>query len=341
MIGERTTGNPSTGTPSGPRGSDDSPSGGAPTTALVLKALRRERSRSEQTRSFLARRARHEVAGLPSGPERTFLRRALEAHLPRESGHPGASGALLGWAGFLESRRRLTEAADVLSLARRLEPDDPELLLHQARVARKGDRPERAARLYRSLRDREGVPPHLARMAGIGAALLGADPEARLSRAIRRALRAGDREAAAVGLEERARLRRRHGDPAGALRDYGAALLRFRDPVDRGRVGHELADLCLAEGSVQAAREVLLEVERFAHPAQAARAASRLFTISLALGDEVGCRRWRDSRASGFVSLAPSPAAVDPSARAADPDESSTRIHRGIRRLRRLVAGSR
>lgn len=335
MVGERA----SEGARAETRSGSSSARSGGPreTTGLVLRVLRgRGDGVDRDGGPFLVRRAVRDVAERAEGRERAVLSRVLEAGCssPASDGRdaPPFDEALLEWAGFLEARGRLPEAASVLDLARTRRPSDPVLLLHRARVARRAGRRERARRLYARLREGDGVPEHLVRMARIGAALLADDPEAELSTAVRAAVRAGDGEAAAVGLEARARVRRRCGDVAGAFRDYGCALLRFDDPVDRGRVGHELADLCLAERWTAAAREVLRAVERFAHPAQASRAASRLFALALSVGDEVGCRRWRSAGSSGLVSLAPSAASGE--------DAGPSRVDRWLRRLRRRFLGA-
>lgn len=68
---------------------------------------------------------------------------------------------------------------------------------------------------------------------------------------------------------DEARRHRRKGQTAAVLRDYGAARLRFPESVDKGRVRLELADVLLARNKLNAARQVLLEVERIGHADQA------------------------------------------------------------------------
>jgi tetratricopeptide (TPR) repeat protein len=260
-----------------------------------------------EARSFRIRRAEAELRAAPASNEGVVLARVLQSVADEDVDRDERVGALLQWAGFLESRGRLDEAADILELARLESPSDAGLTLHAARVARKSGRSDDARALYRRVRVLDGENGSLGAMARVGEALLDPDPRQALGRALREAVRSGDREAAAVAQEERFRARRTAGDLRGALRDGLVAAARYRDSVDRGRVGHELADLLLGAGDLLGARRILLEVEARAHPDQAAWARSRLRDLSRRLGDEIGRRRWRDAPLPALISLTPAP----------------------------------
>jgi len=288
---------------------------------LVLRVLKEERRNED----FLTRRAHHAVESLPSGPERRHLHRVLrDVDAGREPSD--RLPALVAWAGHLESRGLLDWASEVLRRARRLRPRDPALVIHEARVARKAGDVERARACYDRVAELDDGSGCLARMAEVGYALLVEDSGEALGRAMRRMVRAGDPEAAAVAQEARARLRRSQGEVEGALRDYAGAAVRYGDPVDVGRIGHEAADLLNAVGDPLAARRVLLATERLAHPAQAARARSRLLTLSRALDDQLGIRRWAEASPPALVSLVPR--------KPAEPGRShEARVDRLIRRI--------
>ncbi|MFP3947514.1 MAG: tetratricopeptide repeat protein [Longimicrobiales bacterium] len=270
----------------------------SPTGGLVLRLVR---SPDGSDREFLFRRVARELGTLQDPEREAFLQvvEALEAS-------SGLEDALLLWAGFLERRRRLSGAARVLDAAMEVAADDAELILHAARISRKGGDLDRARSLYRRVRRFEGPDARLTLMAEVGLALLSSDSERGLGRVLRRAVRKGDFEVAAVALEERAAARRRRGDRKGALRDYAAACLRYGDPADRGRVIHAAADVLVAAGDPLAARQVLLEIEGLGVAGQWSRARSRLREISRALGDELGIRRWKADAHRQLVSLAPS-----------------------------------
>jgi hypothetical protein len=267
---------------------------------LVLRAV----AAGGAGRAFLLRRARGAAMELPAGAESRLIRRVVEAFDSGTSARERGC-TLLAWAGYVEARHRLGEAGRILELALRLEPTDGDLALHRARIARKAGDAGRAAALYERVRLGRSTAPHLDRMAEIGQALLAAEPEAALACAARGALAAGDPEAAAVAQEERARVRRATGRVGAALRSYATAAARFSDPVDRGRIGHEVADMLVAAGDADAARVVLLATARVAHPDQVERVWGRLGELSQAIGDELGARRWRGARPIGLVALGP------------------------------------
>ena len=263
---------------------------------LVLRLVGGERS------VFLARRASLAVHALPDGAERRHLGRLLA--LTHDGCDPcDRTEALLAWAGHLESRGLLEWADSVLEQARQLSPKDPVLFLHAARLARKQGRIARARRCYDRVAELDDGSGSLSRMAIVGYALLVNDKGRALGRVMRAMLRVGDPEAAAVAQEARAALRRARGDVDGALRDYGAAAARFEDPIDRGRIGHEVADLLSERGDPLAARRVLIATERISHPVQVERARSRLLAIARAVDDQIGIRRWSDAPSSTLVSL--------------------------------------
>lgn len=272
--------------------------------ALVLRAaaLRLEGAAGA---AFVLARADEEVAGLPGGPERAVLRRLIE-YFEEPEGAARAeliAHALLEYAYQLEKGGRLAEADAALALARSAAPRDPELALHAGRIARKLDDRSRAAELYGVARELDAPCGRFARLAAIGEALLSAEPERALGRAIRQAVLARDAEAAAVGLEERALVRRGAGDRPGAMRDLCAAATRFADPVDRARAAHELADLAVAAGDPLAAREALLVALEAGDAAQRVHARTRLYSLSRGMGDQLGMRRWRPAKRAALVSL--------------------------------------
>lgn len=296
--------------------------------ALVLRALEGATGADGE---FLARRAERAVETLPRGPERRHLAHLLRTGLASDPDPDERTGAMVAWAGHLESRGHLEWADEVYARAQRERPGDPELVLHRARVARKDGRDAAAGALYDQVVELDDGSGRLARMALVGHALLAPDPGPALGRAMRRCLDAGDREAAAAAQEARARVRRAAGDVDGALRDFAGAALRFGEPADLGRVGHEVADLLVAASDPTAARLVLLEVERRGHPRQAAQAAARLLTLSRALGDQLGLRRWADAATPELVSLTPR-------RRGPRPPSRTPRVGRALARLAALPA---
>lgn len=271
--------------------------------ALVLRALERSAG-DEDEGAFLRRRAQLELEGLPRGSERGLLLRLVST---ADIG-PDMIAELLGdYAAGLEDARRLDEAAAVMGLACALAPERADLALLAGRIARlRGDR-EKALELYRAASELDGGSGSVARLAAIGEAVVAVDSERALSRAIRAAIRAGDPEAAAVGLEERARMRRAAGRRTAAARDFGLAAVRFEDAVDRARVAHQLADLFIAGDDPRAAREALLFALGSGDATQRDHARARLHTVSRDLGDQVGMRRWRSFKPQSLVSLSSRP----------------------------------
>lgn len=268
--------------------------------ALVLRAV--EFAVRGAPDEFTLLRARAEVDRLEKSAEKTILLRALR--VLEEAGAPGRlSAALVSYACELEKTRRLAEADASITLALALDEGSSATALHAARLARKvGDR-QRALVLYCAARDLDGGDGQIARLAEVGEAVVSDDAERLLGRVIRRALRAGDAESAAVGLEERANLRRAAGNRAGAARDLCLAAARFTDPVDRARAAHELAGAALALGDGDAARQALLVALAWGDAPQKDHARSRLHTLSRDLGDQVGTRRWRSFQRPSLVSL--------------------------------------
>lgn len=276
--------------------------------ALVLRVV--ELSVRGAPDEFTLRRATAEVERLEKSAEKSILLRALR--VMEEGAAAGQlSAALVSYACELEKTRRLAEADASISLALALDEGSGATALHAARLARKmGDR-QRALVLYCAARDLDGGDGQIARLAQVGEAVVSDDGVRMLGRVIRRALRAGDAEAAAVGLEERAALRRAAGDRRGAARDLCLAAARFIDPVDRARAAHELAGAALALGDAGAAREALLVALAWGDAPQKDHARTRLHTLSRDLGDQVGMRRWRSFQRPSLVSLSayrPAPA---------------------------------
>jgi hypothetical protein len=277
----------------------------ASVVAMVLRGAERSLA-GEADGEFTSRRTHVEISGLPRGAERSLLRRILR--LSQEAGvAERLVEALVLYGCELEKGRRLEEASAVLALARGIAPADAEVALHAARVARlSGDR-EGALALYRTARELDGTVGRIARLAQIGEAVVSPAGEAMLSGVIRRAIVAGDMEAAAVALEERALLRRTRGDREGAARDLCFSAWRFTDPVDRARVAHRLADLFIAADDPRAAREALLLAIALGDETQQEHARARLHTVSRDLGDQVGQRRWRSFKRPALVSLSARP----------------------------------
>lgn len=270
----------------------------ASVVALVLNSIA-ETARGGAGAEFMRRRAGIEVERLSSGAERVMLRRLLCVEFDAAR----VAGWLNDYAAGLEDARRLDEAATVIELARALEPKRAEFALRAGRIARLGGNPERALALYRLASRLDGRGGAIARLAAVGEATVAADAERALAVAIRESIRTGDQEAAAVGLEERARTRRAKGDRDGAARDLAIAAARYPDAVDRARAAHQLADLFIAANDPAAAREALLFALESGDSTQRDHARGRLHTIARDLGDQLAMRRWRSSRPPALVSL--------------------------------------
>jgi len=280
--------------------------------ALVLRAVQRQLDDAVEG-PFLTRRAEREVEAIASGSERALLLRLLR--LGEEGWSTAVATMLSDYAAGLEEARRLAEADAVIRLALALSDEEAELALRAARIARLQGERERALVLYGVARELDGGDGSIARLARIGEAVVSDEPEQALSAAVRAAVEAEDGEAAAVGLEERARVRRRLGKRNAAARDLAMAAARYCDPVDRGRVAHQLADLFVAANDPRAAREALLFALNVGDETQRDHARARLHTVSRDLRDHLGMRRWRSFKTPALVSLSARPAvAVEESA---------------------------
>ncbi len=292
----------------------------------VLECVRR----GSDTTAFSVRRTRQLVLALDQVQQRVALLRALEA---RES--PGrCAAALLALTAPLEAGAHYERAAAVADVAASLCPHDPAIDLHRARLARKAGHSEKALALYeRALHSLGDDSLPLARMARLGCVLVADGGVAEVGPLIREAVRSGDDESAAVAQEARARRRIAAGDVAGAVRDLVFAAARYPDAVDRGRVGHAVADLLLARGQVSAARFVLEQVVDVGLAGQADWARTRLRQLALATHDQVGARRWAGPALSGLVALVPR---LQPG-----PDDAPCRrrLVNTLRRLHRLSSG--
>ncbi|MEX2468106.1 MAG: hypothetical protein WD995_14440 [Gemmatimonadota bacterium] len=305
---------------------------GSDSRRMVLRVLATSEAQPTEP-SFLTRRAYTAVADLADPWERKATSRALDVATAAAPDVAPLVSALLEWAGGLEARGLLDECDEVLSLARSFRPSDAEILLHSARVARKAGHVDRARLFYDRVTESSDAAVTLGHMAMIGHALLSENPEAQLGTALRSALEAGDSEAAAVAQEGRARVRRARGDVSGAMRDYWAAGTRYHDPIDRGRVGHEAADMLMMHGHIDGAREALLETIRCGHLEQVDHARTRLQAIARTQGDQVGLRRYADAAPLALVSLSPP---AKSKMRGVAPTKSA--IHRGLDRIRRASA---
>jgi len=277
--------------------------------ALVLSCIQRVRDGIDE---FSLRRARYEVEALEKSPERSILDRLLQVAESGDLAGARLAKSLVAYACEMERTRRLPEADAAVTLAFALDGAGSATALHAARLARKLGERDRALALYCAARELDGGTGTIARLAQVGEAVVSADPVRALGRAIRRALRAGDAEAAAVGLEERAAARRAAGHRAGAARDLAIAAARYTDAVDRARVAHELAGVVLALGDAPAAREALQVALAWGDAPQQDHARTRLHTLSRDVGDQVGMRRWRSFKRPPLVSMSayrPRPAA--------------------------------
>lgn len=274
------------------------------TGSLVERAVRSRLSSGPGAR-FLARRAARDVASLEPSAARQALSRAVRGidDAGEPWGCPGLSGALVSYGGVLEGHRQRSEAVAAFEAAMAVRPDDPELMLHAARAHRKAGSREAALTLYRRVRQRGDA--RLARFSSLGEALLSEDPEEALGRVLEEVGCAGDREVQGVALEERARLRRSAAQWAGAVNDLTAAALSYDDRRDRLRVAHELADLLLACGDLDAAREALVAALELSLPDERDHAVQRLRAVARAQGDELGLRRWPPAGRARLVSLMP------------------------------------
>jgi tetratricopeptide (TPR) repeat protein len=276
----------------------------AAVAALAMRVVQSSLN-GEPGHALLARRATAELARLPSGAERSILSRVV--HLADEGTGEACGGALstllVAYAFELESTQRLPEAELAIALACSVAPDCAETALHAGRVARKLRRHEEALVLYRRAQALDADDGPIARLGAIGEAVVSPGPERGLGLAMRRAVRAGDAEAAAVALEERARSRRARGQPKSAVRDLCMAVLRFTDPVDRARAAHELTDVAMTLGDAATAREALLIAVVCGNGPQQDHARSRLYALARSQGDQVGLRRWRTFGRPSLVSI--------------------------------------
>jgi tetratricopeptide (TPR) repeat protein len=278
----------------------------ASVVALVLRTVE-DSAAAGESGDFLRRRAGAELDRLPKGAERALLRRILKAALADRG---IVAGLLSDLAAGLDESRRLEEAGAVIELAAALAPDRADIALRAGRIARLQGDADSALALYRRASELDGAGGSVARLAAVGEAAITADPERALAMAVREAVVAGDQEAAAVGLEERARVRRARGYRTGAVRDLLMAGVRYADPVDRARTAHQLADLFVAANDPLAAREALLFALRSGDSTQREHAQARLHAVSRDIGDQVGMRRWRSFRRPALVSLSARPNAV-------------------------------
>lgn len=252
---------------------------------------------------FACRRAWREAEQVQESARRRHLLKALRTCTDPEQDGEARACSLLEWAGYHEGRFQFAEAAAILDRAVEEEPTSMECVLGRARVARKDGDVARARSLYRRVRELAGDEEVLAELAAVGEAMVADDPEAALTRALHRLRELSVPEATAVAMEARAEVRRRQGRIGDALRDYIGAAVRFTDPMDRGRLGQEVADMLIGAGDPLAAREVLLHALDRAHPRQAAGVKTRLRVLARSMGDDVGVHRWAEAPMPELVNL--------------------------------------
>jgi tetratricopeptide (TPR) repeat protein len=252
---------------------------------------------------FLVARAAAAVAALEPGGVRHTLERAVVACGGASPDRSAAAGSLVCYGGVLELHHQVEDAARAFDTALALRPEDPELMLHAARAHRKAGRRETALALYRCVRERGDA--RLGRFSALGEALLAERPVEALGEVLADAQAAGDRESAAVALEERARERRRAGLAAEAVTDLMEAAATYEDRRDRVRVAHALADLLLARGDVAGAREAVGAAAELSGSRDMHHSVQRLRAFARAEGDELGLRRWPSTGPSPLTTLMP------------------------------------
>ena len=273
-------------------------------TGRLLERATRARLEDGQGARFLVARAHADVRGLDAGSARHALARAVEALEGEAPDRGELAGALVCWGGVLEAHHELEDAVRAFEAALAARPDALDVMLHAARAHRKAGNREAARALYGQVRERGDG--RLGRFSRLGEALLGDSPESALAVVIAEADAAAEREVAAVALEERARLRRAAGRTPECVADYAAAGLRYEERRDRLRVAHVLADVLLASGDTEAAREALgAALELAASAAERRHAVQRLRTLARLQGDELGLRRYPPEGPAPLVSLMP------------------------------------
>jgi len=211
---------------------------------------------------------------------------------PTERARSQALGRALVRAGAAcEQASAYHEAYALFVAASRALPDSPEAALHAARAARCSGDLAGALEWYGRARrlDERG---RIALMARIGEAMVTQGGEWKLSREIRGAVRAGDAEAAGVGLEARALVRCQTARCESAIRDLCVCALRYPELEDRARAAQRVAELFTEAHDLASAREALLLVQEIGTPDQCAAAEAALHRLSAALGDKVGVKRW-------------------------------------------------
>jgi tetratricopeptide (TPR) repeat protein len=269
---------------------------------------------------FALRRAEALVAETP-GPLgaalAALLKRAREPLEERSLWSESVAGALVRAGGAFEQARDHAAARALFELATELRPECAATTLHAGRAARRaGDREGALAHYTRAQALDEGG--RVARLARIGEAMLSRAGERRLSEEIRDAVRAGDREAAGVGLEARAIVRCETARCREAIRDLCVCALRYPDREDQARAAERVAELLIQSNDLEAAREALLLVHEIGTPAQRVHARAQLHALSAKMGDVLGTKRWRGAGISG--------ATVDPLGPPTDIERAQSRL---------------
>jgi hypothetical protein len=255
---------------------------------------------------FALRRVRvaaSDARGAVGGALQQVLRRLEASDVGGADWTDSLASALVRAGGALEQARDPAGARALFELASELRPSCATTKLHAGRASREAGDSAAALEHYASARalDEGG---RVARLARIGEAMLSSGSERRLSEEIRQAVRAGDREAAGVGLEARATVRCATARCREAIRDLCVCALRYPDREDQARAAERVAALLIESHDPHAAREALLLVHAIGTPAQRAGARRKLHAVSVALGDVLGARRWSGGEAVGVDSNA-------------------------------------
>jgi hypothetical protein len=264
----------------------------------VCLAVRAVRARSPGA-EFALRRAEFDAVELGGPVGSAFvhvLRRAGSTRDDERTWSEALAGTLVRAGGALEVVGEHASARALFELATELRPTCATTRLHAGRAARQAGQADAALAHYTRAQSLD-VEGRIARLARIGEAMLSGSGERRLSQEIRSAVRAGDYEAAGVGLEARAILRCQAARCREAIRDLCACALRYPDPEHRSRAAERVAALLTQDNDLEGAREALLLVHEIGSPAQRKAARTKLYRLSLELGDALGAKRWKGEEA--------------------------------------------
>ena len=246
---------------------------------------------------FALRRVRvaaSDARGAVGGALQQVLRRLEASDVGGADWTDSLASALVRAGGALEQARDPAGARALFELASELRPSCATTKLHAGRASREaGDSAAALDNIASPMRASRATRPPSS-----------SGGERRLSEEIRQAVRAGDREAAGVGLEARATVRCATARCREAIRDLCVCALRYPDREDQARAAERVAALLIESHDPHAAREALLLVHAIGTPAQRAGARRKLHALSVALGDVLGARRWSGGEAVGVDSNA-------------------------------------